>query len=365
MKKRMLIAAVAFLATTSLGCYRPYEPVVLETLGTNEEGFLIPYTGDLQKQTSTNSEDFLKKNMIQVKQVQIPQQFIQTGFKYYDGNWQNAARLIKVDKSPVTREWTADPNSGTSTRNQAIWVMTSDQVEMSTGWTVTARIGSRDDAVKFLHNYPSSSDTTAKDANGNVVAQSQSSLAKVMDEEVRAKIQTVFGLEVTDLPMQELREKATPHINKVTKEVTDFFAARGITITNIGITGGFVYKDASIQKTLVEVFNAEQERVKKIAATGAQIEENKRLQLAADAKAKAIFTEKDGEAKGIERVTQARQAELEAAKADLSLYFRLKQLDVMRDAVARWQGTVPSYFTIGQGGPTGLLNLPAPAEAAK
>ena len=35
--------------------------------------------------------------------------------------------------------------------------MTTDQVEFSTGWTCTARIDSRDDAVKFLHNYPAGS----------------------------------------------------------------------------------------------------------------------------------------------------------------------------------------------------------------
>ena len=147
-----------------------------------------------------------------------------------------------MDKSPVTREWTADPNTGTSKRNEAIWVMTSDQVEFSTGWTCTARIAARDAAVKFLHNYPSGS------------------LQSVMDTEVRAKLQAEFGLEVTDVPMDELRKNATPHIKNVVKTLTTFFAERGITITNLGITGGFVYKDKAIQDMLVKVFNAEQEK---------------------------------------------------------------------------------------------------------
>jgi hypothetical protein len=136
-----------------------------------------------------------------------------------DGEWKDAAILIKVDKSPVTREWTADENSGTSTRNEAIWVMTSDQVEFSTGWTCTARIDSQENAVKFLYNYP----------NG--------SLKNVLDQEVRGKLQADFGLEVTDLPMETLRISATPHITAVTKSITAFFKDRGITITNLGITG--------------------------------------------------------------------------------------------------------------------------------
>lgn len=211
--------------------------------------------------------------------------------------------LVRVDKSPVTREWTADANSGTSARNEAIWVMTSDQVEFSTGWTCTARIASRDDAVRFLYNYP----------NG--------SLEKVMDSEVRAKLQAEFGLAVTDLPMTELRLKATPHIVKVVNNVTEFFAARGITITNLGITGGFVYKDPTIIATMVKVFNAEQEKSIAMAATAAQTEKNKTIQLEADAKAKANLTIQQADADGIKLIADAKNYEIEKAKENQEYEF--------------------------------------------
>ena len=61
-----------------------------------------------------------------------------------------------------------------------------------------------------MHNYP----------NG--------SLVKVLDSEVRGKLQSVFGLEVTDLPMETLKKAATPHILNTVKEVTEFFKERGI-----------------------------------------------------------------------------------------------------------------------------------------
>jgi hypothetical protein len=55
------------------GCMRqPFEPVKLETIGPNEEGFLIPYTGDAKKQPSTNKEEFL---------LQVPAGPIETAFK--------------------------------------------------------------------------------------------------------------------------------------------------------------------------------------------------------------------------------------------------------------------------------------------
>jgi hypothetical protein len=334
------------------GCVRqPFEPVKLETIGPNEEGFLIPYTGDTKKQTSTNNEEFLRANLVATKQIRVPQQWIPLGYETFgwNGEWKDAAKLIKVDKSPVTREWTADPNTGTSNRNEAIWVMTSDQVEFSTGWTCTARIAMRDDAVKFLHNYPSGS------------------LQSVMDTEVRAKLQAEFGLEVTDLPMEELRKNATPHLKRVVETLTKFFAERGITITNLGITGGFVYKDKAIQDMLVTVFNAEQEKSIAVAKTQAQQEENKRILLEADGKAKAVLAEKKAEADGIKAVADAKAYEIQKAKEDLATYMRLKQLELEAKRTEKWDGKFPVYY-MGTAGSTPdlLLQVPAsPIETAK
>jgi regulator of protease activity HflC (stomatin/prohibitin superfamily) len=331
--------AVLLLLFSMSGCWRPYEPVKLEELGTNEEGFLIPYTGDSTKQTASNNEEFLTKNMVSVKQIKIPQQWIQTGYKPWMGHWADAAKLIKVDKSPVTREWTADENTGTSNKKEAIWVMTSDQVEFSTGWTCTARIQSKDDAVKFLHNYP----------NGV--------LSAVLDAELRGQIQTRFGMEVTDLPMDELRKNATPHLRKVIEEVDAFFLPRGITVTNLGISGGFVYKNTSIQEKLVEVFNSEQQKNIEIAKTQAQDEANKRVISEANGKATALLLEKNAEASGIKAVADAKAYELEKAKQDLKTYLALKQLEVDTKRIEKWTGTYPTTF-MGKDSPDLLLTTP-------
>jgi regulator of protease activity HflC (stomatin/prohibitin superfamily) len=291
----------------------------------------------------------LKQNLIYTKQVRIPQQWIQKGYETMgaNGEWQDAAKLIKVDKSPVTREWTADPNSGTSNRNEAIWVMTSDQVEFSTGWTCTARIESRDDAVKFLHNYPAGS------------------LKDVMDSEVRAKLQATFGLEVTDLPMDELRKQATPHIQKTVKDVTEFFKARGITITNLGITGGFVYKDKSILDTMVKVFNAEQEKAIAAAANSAQEEKNKQILAAAKGKAEALLKEKKAEADGIQLIADAKAYEIAKAKEDLKSYLELKRLEIEKAKLEKWDGRFPTTFMgMGATNPDLLLQVNTPGVAS-
>lgn len=341
--KNLIKAAFAAILVLSLsGCYRPFQPNKLETIQTNEEAFLLPLIGDLDKQKSSQTEDYLKQNLVYTKQVQIPQQWVQTGYETMgaNGQWKDAAILVRVDKSPVTREWTADPNSGTSNRNEAIWVMTSDQVEFSTGWTCTARIASRDDAVIFLHNYP----------NG--------SLTGVMDGEMRAKLQATFGLEVTDLPMHELRTRATPHILKVIAEVTDFFKKRGINITNLGITGGFVYKDPTISQKLVEVFNAEQAKSVAAAATEAQFEVNKKLELEATIKAKSLMMERQAEADGIKLVADAKSYEMEKAKIDNATYLLLKKIELERLKLEKWDGKFPAYFMGGDKEMQLLLQAP-------
>lgn len=344
---KSLMTMVAMFLIMGTGCSRkPFEPNKLEVIESNEVAFMLPLTGDGKKQESSDNQGYLKDNLVFTQQVKIPQQWIQTGHEYlsWNGEWRDAAILIRVKTEPITREWTADPNSGTSTKNEAIWVMTSDQVEFSTGWTITARIADRDDGVKFLHNYP----------NG--------SLKSVMDGEVRSKLQAEFGLAVTDLPMDTLRKAATPVITTVTTSVTKFFKERGITITNIGITGGFVYKDKSIIDTMVKVFNAEQEKSIAIAGTNAQEERNKTVILEAQGKADAIMKAKKAEADGIKLVAEARAFEVEKIKQDQKTYLSLKQLELQAELLKRWDGQFPQYF-LGSSGPNGgspsmLLQLP-------
>ena len=329
------------LCVLATGCWRPFEPIKLEVINPNEEGFLLPFTTDPSKQSQTNTEEYFKKNLVFTQQVRIPMQWVSKGYETFgpNGEWRPGAILVKVDKSPVTREWTADPNSGTSNRNEAIWVMTADQVEFSTGWTCTARIASREDAIKFLHNYP----------NGT--------LEKVMDTEVRAFLQATFGLEVTDLPMDELRKQATPHIRSVTDKTKKFFEDRGVQITNLGITGGFVYKDQSIIETLVKVFNAEQEKNIAIAKSSAQIEQNKQVLSEAEGKAAAILKQKKAEADGIKMVADAKAYEMEKAKGDGKTYMALKNLELQKTKIEKWDGRFPTYF-IGQNDPNLLLQVP-------
>lgn len=356
--KKAAVSALAIIALSLTGCIRPMEPIDLQEIHPNEVAFVIPLTGDAKKQAASSNEQWYKENLVHIQQVKIPYQWVPKGFERFgpNGDWKRAAMLIRVSTTPVTREWTADPTTGSSSKNEAVWVMTSDQVEFSTGWTITARVKDQAGAIKFLANYPNG----GEEADKNNTAATGLSLQKILDNEVRGRLQADFGLEVTDLPMEELKKNSTPHIKKVVEEVKTFFDERGITVTNLGITGGFVYKNPTIMSKIVETFNAEQEKAIAVAKKQAQDENNKTVISEAQGRADAILKTKKAEADGVKMVADARFYEIEKAAQKPEIYMALKQLELQRELLAKWDGSYPRYFMGGSGQtPNMLLQLPA------
>jgi regulator of protease activity HflC (stomatin/prohibitin superfamily) len=253
------------------------------------------------------------------------------------GEWMSTVTVIKVDRKPVTREWTADPNSGTSNKNEAIWVESSDSIEFSTGFNCTAYIA-EPDAAKFLYFYPSGS------------------LAQVLDEEIRNQVQQVVAEFAAGFDLDTLRGKKTDMIADVREQVVPFFAERGITITTVGMFGGFEYKDPKIQQSINEVFVAQQEKNVEKAKLEAMDDKQKRLEAegkaeanqareVAKGKADAIELVKAAEAKGITLVNDA----LKEAKEN-PLFVHIKALEVESERIEKWDGSVPKMMMGSDGG---------------
>src|SRR5262245_7001071 len=91
------------------------------------------------------------------------------------------------------------------------------------GFTCTAFI-SEDDAARFLYWYPSGS------------------LADMMDREVRGRIQQAAAEVAAKYPLDTLRSKKQEIADAVKADVTRFFAARGVTVTTVGMFGGMTTK---------------------------------------------------------------------------------------------------------------------------
>lgn len=356
------------LVFSMFGCWKPYDVPEYSEINTNETGFLIPLEGNTTSQANFKSVDFLKEKQIATKRVQITHRWDQTGRLESTGKWIPSVRLIKVDRLPVTREWTADNNTGTSSKDQGIWAESNDSVGFSTGFTCTAFIA-EEDAATFLYYYTSKS------------------LEQVMDTEIRGVFQSIVSEIALKYDMDKLRgEKkeiidavrngvsapaSQPYIeerttgNAIQDGVIKFFKRRGITITTVGMFGGFKYENPQIQDSIDKVFIAQQEKVVNAAKLAAQADANARKISEADASAEAARKAAKGEADALREIAKA------ADEAQQNpMFYKLKLLEIQKTQVEKWDGKYPVYY-MGLGGddksgdtPNLLLNVPSAVPSA-
>ena len=355
------VAAMLALSSVFLtGCMKPFDKPEFVEIDTSETGFLIPLEGDTAQQAKFQSEDYLLQRKVAAKRVQILHRWSQEGRLGNDGRWIPTVRLVKVNRSPLTREWTAPqgPQTGMAMSrggalDKAIWIESADSVGFSMGFNCTAFI-SEEDAAKFLYWYPSGS------------------LATVMDSEVRGRIQQVSAEVAAKYPLDLLRSRKQEIADAVKKDVTTFFATRGVTVTTVGMFGGMTYENPAIQKSIDDTFIAQQLKVVSEAKFDAQRKENERIELEATATAERARREARGiadarkvsaqaEAEAIREVNKASQ---EAAGNPLLL--QLKTLEVEKARVEKWDGRFPQWWfggsgNGGAGGPNILFQMPVPA----
>jgi len=340
------------LVITMSSCRRPYDAPEYVEVDTNETAFVIPLEGSADKQVQFESAEALAKSKVASKRIQITHRWSQTGRRDHQGQWIKNIRVIKVSRTPVTREWAAESNRGTSNKDQAIWAESSDSVGFSTGFSCTALVNEKDTAL-FLYSY------------------SGQSLAEMMDSEIRARIQAGTAEFAGKYSMDLLRDKKGEMIEAIRADVIPFFAAKGITITTIGQFGGFTYENKKIQDAIDEVFIAQQEKQVASAQLSAQNDKNKRLEMegegmaakvrkTAEGQRDAAVIEAEGRAKAIALVAEASQK----AGAE-PLFLQLKQLEAVSDMVNKWNGQYPNFMMSGDsnsssGGPAFLLNMPMP-----
>jgi hypothetical protein len=341
----LLLLGVCSFCLTS--CIRPYDRPEYAEIDTSETGFLIPLEGDGGTQAKFQSEEYLRALKVAAKRVQITHRWSQEGRLPNSGQWIPLVRLIKVNRSPVTREWTADAASGTASKNQAIWIESADSVGFSMGFTCTAFIP-EEQAAKFLYWYP----------NG--------SLANVMDTEIRARMQQMAAEIAARYRLDILREKKQEISDAVRNDVVAFFAQRGVVITTVGMFGGMTYENAEIQKSIDGTVIAQQLKVVNQAKFEAQQRDNDRVELEANAIAERARRIAAGEADA-KKIAAAAEAEsiqvvnkaLAAAQQNPLLY-QLRSLEVERARVDHWNGQYPTYFvgTAAGQSPNLLLQMP-------
>ncbi len=244
------------------GCVKPYDKPEFVTIEPHQTAFLIPLIGDTTAQASFESEEMLMQAKVAAKEIEIPHRWVQTGRRYWRGEWRDTMALIIVDRSPVTREWSSTDGVGTSAVNQAIYAESAESIGFSAGMNCSAQIYSEEDAVKFLYCY------------------NNKPLSEIMDSEIRARVESKFVEECASRTLNEILVEKEKIMNNVREDVETYFAQRGITITVLGMKDGLEYDDATIQKSINDKFSSEMKLT-------TQENENQRIISEAEAKAEA------------------------------------------------------------------------------
>lgn len=340
----ILVVAVAMLFSSC----RPYNAPDIQQISPNETAFFVPLDGERDKQVKFDSEEFLEKNKISVGRIEIPKIWRQTGYLWVDGEFIPQLILIKVDRAPVTVQWQSSVDqNGRPIRvagDDSIWIESQDSVGFSIGFNVSAYIEAQN-ASKFLYMYAGRP------------------LKDVMDTEVHGRVMEVAQTFAAKQKMDKLREMKGEMSESIQTDVKKFFLERGITITNIGMFGGFVYENDDIQKAIDGVFVAQQEKNKNLATFEAQDSINQKMLSEAQAKATAFQKEAEGKAAAykLEAAGKAEAITLEAKALQEAqsnpLYIEMQRLNVTREFNTQWDGKLPQSY-IGTDNVTTLMGIP-------
>ena len=254
-------ALALLIGLSSMLCYAPDASAYYEKtdraewaeIGANQSAFLMPVLGNNKdKQVQFGSIEYLAKNKVGAKRVQIPHAKADNTSAVFD-YYVPTHKLFLLDRTPFTREWTKSAAKGTSVKNEGFRFESADSLSIETAITVSALV-TEEDAAKFFYWFGTAN--TQPSTDPQVVFNSISygrSLANVMDDVVRSRVQTVLAKEFGKRKLiVGISEKAAI-IDIVEKIVKEEFAVKGITILFLGYADELTL-DEKVQHVLNDTF---------------------------------------------------------------------------------------------------------------
>jgi hypothetical protein len=211
----LFVFGIMFL---SAGCLRPYPVPKFDEVKPYETAFVVPLEGDVGKQDAFGSMELLLSKKVAAKRIEIPKRWVKTGraiFGIWDvnGEWKETILVVKVDRTPVSKQFTPGEKTGSSIKNQGLYAESKDSIGVSSGFAITAVVN-EEDAHKFLHKFKGDS------------------LSIVMDNQVFNSIQAIYTEVCNKYNLKELREKKQEITETMQKTVIPMYKEWGITINN-------------------------------------------------------------------------------------------------------------------------------------
>lgn len=298
-------ALIAIL--TMLGACSPYKTLDVVEVQSNETAWAIPLDAlSNTGQVKFNSVDFLNQKKVPTKRIMVDKVSRSTGRMYWDIEWLPSVRVIKVDRSLVTRQWT-DGAPGKHDDDYGIGVVTGDSVKLRVGLTITASI-EEDDASTYLYYHGARP------------------LAQVLDQNVRSFAVSELTKEYSNLTLQQAQTEGDEIYKRLFESAKLAFKAKGVTIQYLGNAEGLTYADPAVQQAINASYLAEQDVKTANQEQQAQITRNatmvKNAQAQSDA-AQKLFSAK------------------EAANFQNELSVKLITAQAQQTMATRWNGSMP------------------------
>lgn len=288
-KKIVLATAVCASLTSLTGCRKPYDIPEFVTIEASQTAFLIPLVGDTSEQALFESEELLESAKVATKEIQIPHRWVQTGRKSYKGEYRPSAKLIVVERKPVTREWISTTDAE-STSNQAIFGESLDGIGIYVGMNCSAQID-ESNATKFLYRY------------------NNTPLSSVIDNDIRAMVEDEFNKAVGKYNIADLQANKTAIMKDVTTNVKSHFEDYGVTITVLGMKEGISYENPAIQTAIDEKFSSEQIIITQQNMNDVEISKAEAAaqsaKIAAEAEAEVLRIQADAEAEANRKISES------------------------------------------------------------
>jgi len=267
------VAVLILFAVGWSGCVGPGKIEQFVQIGPNETAYVIPLEGASRSgQAKFDSVDFLEAKKVAAKRISLNLREKSTGRGWWNYEWIPTDMVIKVDRAPVTREWTSSPDTGTAKADQSLHMQSSDSIPFHIGATITVSITEEDSSL-YLYNY------------------GLKPLADVVDHNIRSFI---LGELTTAFAGDELakgqKDKAE-FFAKAGNDAKVYFKKKGISVDYFGIEGGLGYDNVAVQRSLDQKYIAENDKAVATNEQAAQVIRNATAiaKATADAKAASMF----------------------------------------------------------------------------
>ncbi len=321
----VLIVGIGFGAI--VGC-QPFQAPHVYEIDSSDTCFLVPLEGDGQAGDAQKfgSEEYLNQQKVAAKRVTIGTRWLKTGIMGGSGQYIETQRLICVNRAPVARAWTKEKGTGTGTSDEAVYVETLDSIGLGLGVVINAAV-LEEDTAKYLYWYAGKQ------------------LTQTIDTEVRGFVIAAMNDAFNAMDFNAARAGKVAAFDAVKKLTQDEFKARGITITNFGLSEGLIFDNPAIQEG-IDNNAAAQEQTRQAAEIAKKIQiENKQRVETEKANAEVVNIQAQAEADRIAKINAAIQSNPQ--------YVELER-------IKRWNGSVPNTFIIGEGQDKGVLTVIAP-----